>query len=73
MIPLGRPRISFSTRWPSLAISAADHSTPESLRRTWHAATSMAADDDSPAPIGTSVAMEARLDDLVSCEFGGDL
>ncbi len=56
MMPHFMPTHSFSARWPALAICAASHGQRPAAAKARAAAISTAADDDSPAPMGTSPA-----------------
>ena len=54
MMPLLTPTHSFSARWLSFAIFAGSQGKPETDANARAVASSIAAEDDSPAPIGIS-------------------
>ncbi|OEV22957.1 hypothetical protein AN220_27065 [Streptomyces nanshensis] len=53
MIPQGMPTKSFSARWHSRASCCRDSSSPYSSVSASPVTTSRAADEESPAPVGT--------------------
>ena len=55
MIPVGAPTATFSARWPTRAsVGAVEAELPHVVQRDARTPLSIAADDDSPAPTGTS-------------------
>ena len=54
MIPVGAPTISFSPSWPALANAFLSRPAFQSSFRAKPTAHSIAAEDESPAPTGTS-------------------
>ncbi len=56
MIPQFTPTQSFSAFWPRRASRTASHGYPDAAVKARAVAISKAADEDSPAPIGTSPA-----------------
>ena len=54
MRPQFIPTYRFSAFWPSLAIRTASHGRPPAAAKARAAASSREAEDDRPAPIGTS-------------------
>ncbi len=54
MMPQFTPIHLFSARWPSLAIPAGSQGKPQATAKARAVAISTAAEDDKPAPRGTS-------------------
>jgi len=54
MMPQFTPTQRFSARWPSLAMGTGSQGQPETAAKARAVATSRAAEEESPAPWGTS-------------------
>ena len=54
MIPQFMPTYRFSALWPTFAIRTGSHVIPAAPQKARAVASSSAAEEDSPAPMGTS-------------------